>query len=641
MRGFDLGDDPEQLVHLEGLRDLTHFGWGVLGALRWRIERFGDAAECFAVSVDPDEDQDVVVYAYLNLVCRLRAGEDVLAEAVTLASTGEPNHLVGAICLHFLVGNAHWEAGRYQAAEAAFLLGLATRESEGGYTELGRLRMFRGDRAGARKAFEQAIQVQDVGSDARYFIAVLDILDGQVEAAAAGLSHIQKWNDGRYLEAARSDPGFLRHADHPAILAILSPPPADTRWLTSLGLGALVADERLASLGVVFVDEAESDLRTGEIRGRFSGDIYPMGTLWVDAWWAASCELAARMVVIAVGPTSHRRGQADLDSAVLVDPTDPSVVYLAVSQSVAPIVWIKVTSDPRPLWEAVQAALPRCRVPIEALPKRYRAFMGYRSQLVVPNPYSGELVDPDFHDLDRFFLFSPYLDPFCWGTAAPDDPFPDRFVPQPALNIKQIDLSRDARSQREGGTFRFTRKSLFSRSHVGYELHSGNLFVWDIRYQPAPFAGVIGRLNSEFGLSYPLDLPVDVAGALLGFGSADSPVFEGMLDNQPGDVAPLIEIIGALRNYDLSVVEVIRRFLDHDDIWVRSTIANVALRYNWMFVLEEQAITEKDPTLREKLIDTIGRGIASPVFNEHGEPDWLDQVLDYDLESMADEEHAP
>ena len=183
---------------------------------------------------------------------------------------------------------------------------------------------------------------------------------------------------------------------------------------------------------------------------------------------------------------------------------------------------------------------------------------------------------------------------------------------------------RKVRAQLEGALPTLTRAALFSRSHLGVEMHRGGLYVWRVAYAPSPVArDTLARFNARTGYRLPDDLPVDVAAAVHGFEWLDAPWIDAQLAGEadPARAAGLLRAAFALAFDDLGrAAELLRRYEDHPERMLRATALDAALDYNWEWFLEERACAERDPELRDAALAAITAGVAPPVLNDMGEP---------------------
>jgi hypothetical protein len=143
------------------------------------------------------------------------------------------------------------------------------------------------------------------------------------------------------------------------------------------------------------------------------------------------------------------------------------------------------------------------------------------------------------------------------------------------------------------------------------ELHHRDVFVLDVRYRPSSQEALVARLNDHFGCDYPLDLPPDAIGALLGFrfDSADDLLAQMDATARPDEIAGLLTVVSALRHSDAGMVRVYRRYMDHPDPVVRTTLCNVFAAYNFESLIEEMTVLEPDPEIVSQIEALLDRGI--------------------------------
>ncbi|MCB9742520.1 MAG: hypothetical protein H6740_07975 [Alphaproteobacteria bacterium] len=626
LRGFDLGDDEAELERCAALEEedeLSPWGDCYYGVLLWRAGRFADAQVRFERSLERGES--AAMTGLLAAVAQARAGEPEagVARLEALLAEGAEDEDVTPLNLHVALANVARLAGQLDKAEAAFASAAALEERADIQAEWALLQLERGEVERAIASLESALVLDDGDHASAWELAATRATAGALEPALDALEKAVYWLDS-YKERAREDERFAALRGQARFEALTAPPaPPDLGWLERFpALAALAHDPDAAALGLRFLGEAEAQEGGQKLLEEFTGN-YTLGMLWNDALFAACGEAARGKLRVADTPSVWHRNGFDVTGGLYLDPAEPERLYFLPGPSVPPVFFHEVA----PTVEALSALLghyyPSRRVPRASLSQHARLFMGYSQQLQVVHPYSGSLVPIDFHELDRHLVFSPFLDSMQWGTAFDDDPWPDRIPPQPGYGIKIGNRSREMRRQAEGGNCRFTRRSLFSRAQVGYELHGPNLWVWDIRYNPNPFPELIERLNALLGFRMPTDLPFDVAGALLGFDFMRAEDLEEGLAQaaEPGQVAAYLDVIAALRHSDPELLPLVRRYLRHEDSDLRASLANLCLRYDWLGLLEDMAVLEPDPGLAEQMLRVVIEGIAPPRFTDLGEPE--------------------
>ncbi|MCB9763962.1 MAG: tetratricopeptide repeat protein [Alphaproteobacteria bacterium] len=619
-RGLDLDDDAQELTRCEALGEddqLTDVGWQYLGVLRWRAGRFAEAAAAFerAASGEDGGVKDRLFAAYSHL----RAGAPEVALAGFDALLDDADDEASPAAVHRARGDALWTLGRLQDAEAAYMQSATEDPDRAGiWTELARLQETLGDLPAALKAVDLSLKRNDGDTDVKFLKAALLALHGEADAAVTLLEEAISWSD-EHKAAARVDPRFEALRGDARFEALTAPPPApDLSWIDGWpGLAALRDSPALQDLR--FVDRAEADKGGADIREHYAGN-WHLGFLWSPALWEGCQARVANLTMLAECPSVWHRNGFDVHGVLFVDLDQPEQLWFAPSTSMPATLWTPVAASAEAVRAVLDTIYPARRVPVGDLPLRRRAFMGYLEHMAVPNPYSGTMVQADFHELDRYFVFSPVLDAHLWGSAFPDDPWPDRIPPQPGWGIKIGAQSRKVRRQLEDGVCRFTRRALFSRAQVSYELHRGRFYVWEVRYRPNPHPEVIEQLNALLGTTFPTDLPADVVGAILGFDWAEADDLEVALDAQtePGTVMAYLDVIAALRHDDAGMIERLRPLID--DPALNLGIANICLAYNWESLLEDIGLTLPPGDARDQVTQILAQGIAPPQYDELGEP---------------------
>jgi hypothetical protein len=315
-----------------------------------------------------------------------------------------------------------------------------------------------------------------------------------------------------------------------------------------------------------------------------------------EATWRHVRENLPHMVLVATGPKYPGYGYED-QAAWYVDSRAPEGLLLAPSSDYAPFLWIPAEGTVDGMRQALGGLFPAPRPTRVTLPNTARGFVGYAHHLVLPHVYSGELVPFNGHDLTRYYTMNGYTGLGAWGSAILDDPNPTE--PQPMLAL--ISAGREWLRQ-SPGVPSLTWRTAASGSYVGFEAHRGRLMVAEARYRPNPNPQVIEKLNAEFGWHFPTDLPVDVVGALLGFGFEPLERIEQELatERDPAQFLGLMEIATALTHGDLDALERLKPYFSHPDSGVRAKLLEFAFVYNLEFLVEELLIGETDEQLAER-----------------------------------------
>lgn len=427
---------------------------------------------------------------------------------------------------------------------------------------------------------------------------------------------------GDVLRVAGPDPlravlGADRRFQRPLVVdtlrAMTSTQPAPS-WLAELG-----RDPALRAAGFELLAPDDAEQRTTAQREFYAGD-YHLGTLWLPSIWQECRERVAAGRVVARGPARLDAMQVEhVSEFVLMD----DELWLAGSSQVPASLWIPCGRTAASVAAAIGEFWPLRRPLRHQFDGHTRLFMGYRGEVAVPNPYSGEFVPADPHDFTRHFNFSPVVDPQYWSSSRIDDPWP---APEdgPLSVPMNVVIQRDVTKQAEGGTCSFTRRTKFSGSYLGIELHRGRLWVWDILHPCSRHAAVIERLNEKHGMAFPTSLPFDVVGAMLGF--AHLSVAQLRRDMAAADargseeLPAYIEAVAALQHADSHAAHaLLRSYIDHPEPSVRATVVNLAAYYGWLTLLEEVRLRDADPEMDAWIDNVLPFGLPEE-FDDMGEP---------------------
>jgi hypothetical protein len=401
--------------------------------------------------------------------------------------------------------------------------------------------------------------------------------------------------------------------------------PPDFEWVNAFPpLQALAGG--LGELGFKLASLQESEEAGEALEERYAGNPR-VGVLWSHDLWAACQARAQGLRLFAHGPDYPREGGVTTASGLYFHPERPGELLFAPSPDFPALLFVPLAAQGealRGLMEEVDPARPApdCfqRTRVE------RAFMGNRHQLRVPNPYSGKLEEAGPHELDRHFTCSPAAKGMAWGTSRTEDPFPGNPLAQGGARriLAMATLSPEVRQQLPGAVARLTRATRFSRSHLGVEMHSGGVYVWHVAFKPSRIsASTIARFNEVAGYRLPGDMPVDLAVAIHGFEWMDLPCLTAELAQaeDPEQVAGLVRVLLAVQHEDLgAAVRTLHQYADHPAVEVRGVLANACVDYNWEFFLEELALKDPDPGVREFAEQVMASGIRAPAFNDMGEP---------------------
>jgi tetratricopeptide (TPR) repeat protein len=567
MRGFDLGDDARLL----GL-DLAPLKRGIL---LYRAGHWPEAQDLL-------DQADGPVAGFLSCFCTARLRTPQAALDSLPWSTDED---LDEATLGWGKGELLWAAGRLEEAEQA----LAFSACLGASRDLARLRYAQGRFSDALEAYRL------LGREEPVLGALLHLAQGDAEEARRCLDQASS----AQLDEARKDP---------RLRALKIPRRGRSR-------------DRQG--GLEMLSKKDSRLYTKRLRERYSG-AWPLGIKWTDPLWEWCQERVKKAVVVALGPANAKRAGGDLPTALV---QDGETFYLAPNLEIPPPLWppVQPYSATETLPFQVERALEsfrNTRRPRLSLPCRTRAFMGYREATLVPSPYSGDWQEAGPHELDRHWTFSPCVDSYPWGGAYSDDPWPETIPEQPDLQLKLVARLEEVRQQAQGGISTFTMRTVASRSQISTEYHPGGCYVWEIRYHPNPWPEVVDSFNARLDVSFPNSLPVDVVGALYGFEFSPLAQLWQLMEaeSEPSALAGWIDLLAATGHNDLRTAYRLRRHLSHPALPVRAALANVAVRYNWMFVLRELWLKETDQAFADWMRGHYENGAPPPPLNQLGEP---------------------
>lgn len=641
IRGFDLGDGAQLLAELDAN---LHVGldaeqWLLRAVLVLQQGRNEDALECLDNAIDQGAGSSRIHYlraCVLRDAGRVGEALESLGEA---KEASEQDGLIGSADLFHAQGLFFWKVGSRE--DALTQIDRALEEDPGSaarWLHRGQLLSELGRLDEAERALERALQEEQDLSEAMYERAGLEAARGRPESTAQWLVKALHLDPGHRARAA-DDARFADVRGLPVVAELLAPEQgADPSWLDELAtwMPALRRSPELQGVGVRWLGEAESTRIADALTAAYEHG--PLGTIHTAATLAHSRELLENRRAVAHGPSSRTREGVDERCVLFVDRARPHEgVWLALTESMPPFLWIRVEPRPAALELALSEFYPRPRRTRVDMPAVARGFIGYRSGFLVPSPYTGGLEPATILELDRHFTMSPFVEAGAWGSAYDDDPWPDEIPEQPDLTHKISLRQRDVAEQGPGRVWTLTRRTRYSRSYLSIEVHHRELFVVEARYRPSRQASVIEAMNAHFGCDYPLDMPVDVVAALLGFQFASAADLEAELDDadEPGQQAGLLLVISALRHDDLGVLALYRRMLDHIDSTVRGTIGDIAMAYNYEALLEEMILREPDPELAEEIEAVLDEGIPFEPHDPYADagPDEEMEILDEDIQS--------
>lgn len=612
IRGIDLGDDG---LLREGLA--ARIREGNVDAESWLL-----FAVLCARGDDPQGGLEALVHAraagtpkgtvaFLRAHLHAERGEYPHAATELTAAASAGDDAVANADIEHARGALAWRRGDLEGALLHFRGGLDDDPHDAlRWLDYGCALASAGRHEEADRAFGHAIDQDEELDLAHYERASLWLSRQRVAEAATTLALLVERNPG-LRERARVDARWRGVRAHPAVTSVLSPPTAPAAWIPRAPrwLTTLIKDPAHAGWDVAWLD-AKASTALGERLVEAHARAAP-GTMHTPATLAFAQELLRDCIVIGRGPNLYGRERTTAPVLWLFD-RRRDALCMAPSPSYPAFLWIPAGRDTDGMRRALASLVPQPFPSRAELTARARGFVGYRLQFGVPSPYSGELEPANAAELDRHFALNPFVEPGAWGSSRIDDPWPNQMPAQPQLQLRMATREQVVTAQTPGRVWSISRRTRHSRSILSIELHHRDIFVAEVRYQPSPHTEVIEAFNARFGSDYPTDLPVDALGALLGFRFESAADLEAQLrpDADPAIAAGVLHVISALRHDDLSVTALYRRWLEHDDPVVRSTLYNVFVAHNHESLLEEACITESDTELRAQIEGVLDDGIA-------------------------------
>lgn len=322
-----------------------------------------------------------------------------------------------------------------------------------------------------------------------------------------------------------------------------------------------------------------------------------------------------RKLLVGTGPEVARRDRQHPSRVHwYVDADEPELLWCSLDRSYSAWLWVPIEPTPQAVAEVLSHSHPRTPLTRLDMSATARGFLGFRNDLLIPQVETDGMVPFNGADLDTYFTGVKYLDDGSWASNRFDDPYDDDSV---------AGSQRRARTQRLGRIPSKSWRTLHSRSYLSIEVHSRAVVCAKAQYRPSPRSHrtVVSRLNTEAETDFPIDLPLDVVGALSGFQFArERDLIHNLTSPENNEqLASGIQIFAALWCGDLRESYRLRDYAAHEDADVRLATAQVANWYGYRFLLEEMALSETDPGLRESLEGLIIQGGSPDTYNAFSE----------------------
>jgi hypothetical protein len=277
-------------------------------------------------------------------------------------------------------------------------------------------------------------------------------------------------------------------------------------------------------------------------------------------------------------------GSPEQSGAVVRDPAFPDQLFVAPSRYHPPALWIAAEANRESLLAALAPYFLGKAVPDEALlDGQVRLFLGTPGALEV-----------DGAALAQRFALSAFCESLQWGSSCSHDPYGGAGFDMTLDAFKA--LQREALRQVPGRVPSTSFRTLHSKSVVRIEEH-GDFFVAEVRYRRLSPNARLAAVNHACGTSFPLDLPVDAAAALVGLPAADSARLLAAV--APGEKAFALHAAGVVGGEGLA--DALERYAADPEVGVRRQVATVARWHRAMPLLRDMAERESDPRLKSEL----------------------------------------
>lgn len=361
---------------------------------------------------------------------------------------------------------------------------------------------------------------------------------------------------------------------------------------------ALKKDPKATESGIHWFTPEEAEAKRAEL-----ADWYEKGDARVrhhlpDAAFAAAKEQAARFVPVGEGPSTTDRQAHKTRGLLMLARQSADELKVALSPVHPPFLWLGAGQTAASLKDALAPYFLSYVPSEEKMAHTVRGFVGTGGPKL------------DLIQLHDRYKESAFLDPLAWGSAFKKDPYLDTVPKGPEGQT----LIRRYRDQDPAGLATFSFRSLFSKSVLRAEAHANlapgvHVFIAQIRYHAAKQAQIIHDLNQRLGMRLPEDLPVDVAGALIGMPFDPPEVIRAALPKQtePAKISFGLLCLESLDSDNAAAEKDLREYASHADGGVRQLVANLALRRGLKSLLTEMAGREQHPELKKQLTEASQR----------------------------------
>ncbi|WP_224363455.1 hypothetical protein [Hyalangium versicolor] len=362
---------------------------------------------------------------------------------------------------------------------------------------------------------------------------------------------------------------------------------------------ALKKDPKVTESGIRWFTPEEAEAKRVELASWYETRDERVQHHLPDAAFNAAKEQAARFIPVAETPaTADRLGQKTR-GWLLLGKQAPDELKVALSPVHPPFLWIGAGQTAATLKDALAPYFLKYAPSEEKMGSTVRAFIG-----------TGAVNKIDLIQLHDRYKASAFLDGTAWGSAFKKDPYLDT-VPRGPEGETMIRRYRD---QDSAALPSFSFRSLFSKSVLRAEAHANvapgaHIFVAQVRYHAAKQASLIKGLNERLGMHLPEDLPVDVAGALIGLPFDPPELIRAALPKatEPAKLSFALLCLDSLASDNAAAEKDLREYASHPDGHVRELVANLALRRGLKNLLTEMASRESHPEFKKQLSEATQR----------------------------------
>ncbi|HVG63122.1 MAG TPA: hypothetical protein VNA24_31455 [Hyalangium sp.] len=362
---------------------------------------------------------------------------------------------------------------------------------------------------------------------------------------------------------------------------------------------ALKKDPKLTESGIHWFTPEEAEARRAELAHLYETSDVRLRHHLPEAAFTAAREMVSHFIPVGEGPTASSREGHKTRCWLLLGKQSQDELKVALSPMHPPFLWLGAGQTAASLKEALAPYSPPHIPSEDKLERTVRGFIG-----------TSALNHIDLYQLRDRYKSSAFLDELMWGSAYKKDPFLEGL---PRSHFDHETIERYSAQAPEGHPS-FSFRSLFSKSILRAEAHANvaegvNIFVAQLRYHPAKQQALLHELNQRLGMRLPEDLPVDLAGALIGLPFDPPEVIRAALPKQtePAKISFGLLCLDCLATDNAAAEQELRPYASHPEGAVRQLVANLALRRRLKPLITEMAAREQHPELKQKLSEAAQR----------------------------------